>query len=309
MGGARDLGLASERVGDEYGMASRGRDVVGPLVLEAWDAFVDSAAATDLDRPSRLPGWRGHEVCVHLGSWPDYRAFEGMVRSARAGGVGPAPDADAANDEVTRRHRLADRDDVLEALRRHRQEVSAFLAHGDPDLDLAETASTVGPLPLLSVVLGEAYELAVHALDLVSCGAPPPPPHLLQAGLAALADVTGALTARTGIDAGATLHTPDGGWSFTTRAGSWTVVGVEGARPPGAVVEGRADVLLDASAGRSNAVAQLARRRLKVHDLPAMLRLAPVVQAAPGIPGAPILELAGRTLSGVGGLAGRLLSR
>lgn len=290
-------------------MASRGRDAVGPLVLGAWDAFLDSAAAADLARPSRLPGWRGQEICVHLGSWPDYRAFDAMVRSARAGGSGGAPDADAANHEVTRRHRLADRDEVLAALHAHRDDVAAFLADGDSALDLAETASTVGPLPLLSVVLGEAYELAVHALDLVSCGGPPPPPDLLQAGLAALADVTGALTARTGVDAGATLRTADGGWSFTARSGGWTVVRVDGARPSGAVVEGRPDVLLDASAGRSNAVAQLGRRRLAVHDLPALLRLAPVVQAAPGIPGAPILQLAGRTLSGVGGLAGRLLSR
>ena len=33
----------------------------------------------------------------------------------------------------------------------------------------------VGRLPLLSVVLGQAYELAVHGLDLVPLGAPPVP--------------------------------------------------------------------------------------------------------------------------------------
>ena len=35
------------------------------------------------------------------------------------------------------------------------------------ELDTAPTVSVVGRLPLLSVVLGQAYELAVHGLDLV----------------------------------------------------------------------------------------------------------------------------------------------
>ena len=296
-------------------MASAGRDVVAPLVLQAWDAFLLSAAAADLSRSTRLPGWRGHEVCVHLGAWEDYDAFDRMLSSARSGAGGETPDPDAANAEVVERHRDASREEVLDALRRHRDAVATFLADGDPTLDLAPAASTVGPLPLLSVILGEAYELAVHGLDLVGVGAPPPPPEVLQSGLAALADVTGALTARAGIDGGATLYTPDGGWTFAaapgdaTGGGGWTVTRIQGRRPRGTVVEAAAEVLLDASAGRSNAVAQLARRRLRVHDLPGLLRLSPVVQEAPGIPGAPILQLAARALSGAGGLAGRLLSR
>lgn len=72
-------------------MASQGREVVGPLVLGAWD---------------------------------DYRAFERMVASARD----------------------ATREEVLAALRRHRDEVAAFLGDGDRDLDVAAAASTAGRL-------------------------------------------------------------------------------------------------------------------------------------------------------------------
>ena len=44
--------------GGEQGLAGAGRDVVGPLVLGAWDVFLEQAAAVDLDRPTRLPGRR-----------------------------------------------------------------------------------------------------------------------------------------------------------------------------------------------------------------------------------------------------------
>jgi hypothetical protein len=53
----------------------------------------------------------------------------------------------------------------------------------------------------------------------------------------------------------------------------------------------------------------VARRRLKVRQLGGLLRLAPIVQAAPGIPGGPILQLAARTLGGAGGVLGRLFGR
>jgi hypothetical protein len=53
----------------------------------------------------------------------------------------------------------------------------------------------------------------------------------------------------------------------------------------------------------------VARRKLKVHDVAGLLKLAPIVQAAPGIPGGPILALAARTVGGAGGMLGRLLGR
>src|SRR5687768_4945024 len=101
-------------------MADAGRDEVGGMVLEAWDAFIDEVAAVDLDRPSRLWGWRAHEIAVHLGCWDDHTALADLIASARSGGIGTPPEVDAVNARVTAAHRNASRDEVLAALRRNR---------------------------------------------------------------------------------------------------------------------------------------------------------------------------------------------
>jgi len=290
-------------------MADAGREQVSGMVLETWDHFIEQAEAVDLSRSSRLPGWRAHEICVHLGCWDDHQALADLIASARSGGSGTAPEVDAVNARVTRAHRTASRDDVLAALRRNREATARYLAEEPVALDTTPAVSVVGRLPLLSVVLGQAYELAVHGLDLVPCGAPPPPPSVLSSGLAALADVTGALAASCGITAGATLATPHGGWAFAAGDDGWTVQPVPPGRASGTAVEAPADLLLEAASGRVNPVAALARRRLRVHELGGLMALAPIVQSAPGIPGGPILALAAQTLGGVGGLVGRLRGR
>jgi uncharacterized protein (TIGR03083 family) len=290
-------------------MADAGRDEVAGRVLSAWDAFIERAETVDLTRPSRLSGWRAQEICVHLGCWDDHTAVADLVASARAGGTGTPPDVDAVNARVTTAHRDASREEVLAALRRNREATARYLAEEPVELDTAPAVSVVGRIPLLSVILGQAYELAVHGLDLVSCGAAPPPPEVLQSGLAALTDVTGGLAASMGIDGGVTLATPDGGWVFRSEAGGWTVLRVPAGRVEGPAVEAPAELLLDAASGRINPVPAVARRALKVHDVGGLLALAPIVQAVPGIPGGPILQLAARTVGGVGGLVGRLFRR
>jgi uncharacterized protein (TIGR03083 family) len=291
------------------GMADAGRDQVADMVLGAWDAFLDQAADVDLNMPSRLPGWRAHEICVHLGCWADHTALADLIASARAGGTGIPPEVDAVNARVTAAHRDASRGDVLAALRRNRDATAAYLRDEPVALDTAATVSVVGRLPLLSVVLGQAYELAVHGLDLVSCGAPAPPAAVLHAGLAALADVTGALAASCELTGGATLVTPDGGWALAADGDGWTVRAVAAGDTSGTAVEGSATLLLEAASGRVNPVPAVARRRLKVHQLGGLLALAPIVSVAPGIPGGPILQLAARTLGGAGGAVGRLFRR
>jgi uncharacterized protein (TIGR03083 family) len=290
-------------------MADAGRDEIAGLVLPAWDAFLGQVEATDLTRRTRLPGWRVQEVAVHLGVWPEHAALADLVASARAGATGTPPDPDAVNARVTAAHRDAGRGEVLEALRRNRAATVDYLEHAEPALDTAPTVSTVGTLPLLSVVLGQAYELAVHGLDLAAAGAPPVPAEVLSAGLAALADVTGALAAASGISGGASLTTPAGGWRFAADADGWTVEPVAPGPVAGTAVEAPADLLLEAASGRANPVTALARRRLRVHELSGLLRLAPIVQAAPGIPGGPLLALAARTLGSGAGLLGRVLGR
>ena len=290
-------------------MADAGREQVGAMVLTAWDAFLAAAEGVDLDRPSRLDGWRAHEICVHLGCWDDHTAMADLIESARAGGTGTPPDVDGVNARVTAAHRDASRDEVHAALRRNREATARYLADEPAELDTAPTVSVVGRIPLLSVVLGQAYELAVHGLDLVSCGAAPPPAAVLQSGIAALADVTGVLAASMAITGGVTLATPDGGWAFAADPHGWTVRRVAAGEHTGAAVEAPADLLLEAASGRINPVPAVARRRLKVHDVGGLLKLAPIVQAVPGIPGGPILQLAARTVGGAGGLVGRLFGR
>jgi hypothetical protein len=290
-------------------MADAGREQVSSMVLEAWDAFIEQAETVDLNRRSRLPGWRAHEICVHLGCWDDHQALADLIASARSGGTGTAPEVDAVNERVTRAHRAASRDEVLAALRRNREATTRYLREDPVELDTAPAVSVVGRLPLLSVVLGQAYELAVHGLDLVSCGAAPPPPSVLQSGLAALADVTGALAASSDIAGGATLATPDGGWAFAADADGWTVRRVAPGKTAGPTVEADADLLLEAASGRINPVPAVARRRLRIHEVGGLLLLAPIAEKVPGIPGGPILKLAARTVGGAGGMLGRLFGR
>ena len=277
-------------------MTDAGRDVVAPLVLGAWDEFLRVVDSTDLAAPSRLPGWRAHEVCVHLGAWPEHDALAGVLASAREGDLTRLPDSDEINAALVETYSQVPREDVIDALVLARDNAAAYFADPDTSLDAALTGSVVGPLPVLSVLLGGTYELAVHALDLVHAGADEPSDDLMLTGLGALAEVTGALAARVGVHGGAALHSPIGGWSFAADDLGWAVeqIGVE--QPRGTAVEGDAAALLDLSAGRINPVTAIMRGHLRVHDLPGMLRLAPIVESVPGLPGGPVLRVAARTL-------------
>lgn len=290
-------------------MADAGRDEVADMVLGAWDAFLDQVATVDLAASSRLPGWRAHEIAVHIGCWDDHTALADLIASARSGGRGAVPDVDAVNARVTAAHREATRDEVVAALLRNRDATARYLQEEPRELDTAPTVSVVGRLPMLSVVLGQAYELAVHGLDLVSCGAAPPPPAVLQSGLAALVDVTGALAASCDLTGRVTLATPESGWGFAADGEGWTVRRLPPGEFSGPAVEASATVLLEAASGRVNPVPAAAARRLRLHEVTGLLSLAPIVQKVPGIPGGPILQLAARTMGGAGGVLGRLLGR
>lgn len=306
-----DAGPVSAAV--HRGLADLEPAALGSDVLTAWDAFLDvvTAPGTDLTRPSRLPGWTGLDTCIHLGSWPDARVLEGVLASARAGGHGPhLPSADRANEAVVAAHRDASVDEVVTALREARARLAAFFPSADAtELGRSPSRSAVGPLPVLSLAHAGCYELAVHALDLAPCGAPPPSPHLLQRGLAALIDVTGALSFRAGVELTLTAQSPDGGWRFTSGDTGWTTEPVPAGRFPGTGVRGTAVDLLDTSAGRSGLPQLLLTRRLQVQQLPQFLRLAPLLDDVPGLPGGPALKTAVAGLQGVGTGVGRVLGR
>lgn len=276
---------------------SRGSAHLRDRVLAGWDGFRALAARLDLAAPSRLPGWTRHDVCVHLADWPDAPVLDGLLAQARTGPV-PRPDTDAVNAAVVAAHRDAGRAEVLAALSRARDKHAAFLL-GPGELADRPVASMVGALPLGTVLGAGAYELAVHALDLAG---PRPPAALLDAGLAALVDVTGVFAHRRGLRTTLTAWTGESGWQVRTDPAGWTTAPVRGARPAGAVVEGDAAALLDASAGRRPVPVLLASRAVRVHGLADFLRLAPIVEEVPGLPGGPALRAAARWIGGAGKL-------
>lgn len=293
-----------------YGLAGHRLDAQRDRVLAAWDGFLAVAEGTDLAGPSRLPGWTAHDVCVHVGDWPGVTTLDRVLESARTGdseGAGDPARTDAANAAVVAAHRDATRAEVLAALARSRARIAQWFAapdaaDGPRALGLATAGSAVGPLPVLTVVAASAYELAVHALDLAPAKAPPPPSVLLDAGLAALVDVTGVFAHRRGVRASFAVVGRQGGWQLSTDEQGWTVAAVD-RRPPGAAVEGDVATLLDASAGRRAVPALLVGRQIRVHGIPELARLAPIVEEVPGLPGGPALRAAARWFNG----AGRLL--
>jgi hypothetical protein len=264
------------------------------FVLAAWDDFLEVVDGADLARDSRLRGLSARDVLVHLGTWDDHLVLPGLVSAARTGSHEATVSPDDVNRALLARHREAGDAEVRAALERSRSELAAWLDSPEAgEVGHAFVSSAVGRLPLLSVLHAGCYELAVHAMDL---RADRPSERLLDHGLAALIDVTGALAAQHGIAMSLTAQAPQGGWSFTSGADGWSVARVTGPfSGPG--VRGDAAVLLDASAGRVSLPPLLARRKLKVQDMRGFLRLAPMIDAVPSLPGGPVLRAGVRALS------------
>ncbi len=289
------------------GLADSDPRAVGEHVVAAWDAFIDLASTTDLHRPSRLPGWSGKDVCVHLGAWADRTPLSGVIESARSGGTGGVIDPDADNAAILAAHGAASIDEVLAALVNARDAIEDFFDSSQPaELGRLLARSSLGQLPVLSLAHATTYELAVHALDLAPCGAPAPPAELLDRGLASLLDVTGALAARAGIDITGTARSPMGGWTCTSVPGDGWLL--EPARDSfvGPGVRGTAADLLDASAGRASLPHLLVSRRLVVQQMTSFMRLAPIVTEVPGLPGGAALRTGVAGLGKVSGLLSRL---
>ncbi len=132
------------------GLAGADPEETGRLVVACWDAFlaVVRDPATDLTRPSRLPGWSGADTCIHLGAWEDSVPLAGVLASARAGGTGAPPSPDHLNARLVAAHRPDGVDGVLVALQRARDTVAEWFA-GDEPAALARrpAVSAVGALP------------------------------------------------------------------------------------------------------------------------------------------------------------------
>jgi uncharacterized protein (TIGR03083 family) len=291
------------------GLASLDPADVAGLVSAAWDGVIALCARLDLERPSRLPGWTVRDVLVHLGSWPEHLRFERLVADVRTGRVPERDDVDARNALVVAAHRDAGAADLAAALRLARDAAVGFLLGPDAEeLGREPAASPVGPLPLTGVIAASAYELAVHALDLT----PPDgvPGAVLDAGIGALADTIGALTARSGTDTTFAVLTPLGGWAIGSSAGSWTTMRLPAGVSLGDLgwptLEGAAADVLDASAGRRPVLQLMLTRRLRLHDVAGLMTLLPALESVPGLPGGAALRATAHILDRTGRLVGRL---
>lgn len=298
----------------ERGLASADPADVATLLDGAWSALLGMARTVDLDAPTRLEGWSTRDVLVHLGSWDgrsDVDRHEQDLRSAR---VTTSEDVDARNAALVAEHRDASREEVLAALEAARRRATTFLS--DPDVETLGrrwVGSVVGDLPMTGLLVAQGYELAVHALDLATAGGGPVPPALLDAGVAAVVDVTGALAARRDMTVSFAVSTPTGQWATGSADGAWTTVRLAGDRPvrelPWPGVTGEAADVLDAVSGRALAAQLLLTRRLRVHDVPGLLRLLPALEAVPGLPGGSVLQTTLGALGQTGRLAGRIGGR
>ena len=74
-------------------------------------------------------------------------------------------------------------------------------------------------------------------------------------------------------------------------------------------MRGAAVDLLDASAGRAGVPQLVATRRLQVQELQSWMRLAPLLEEVPGLPGGAALRGAVGAVTGVVGGVGRVLGR
>ena len=293
---------------DRCGVAAHDVDEVGRAVLLAWDALLEvvQAPGTDLSRPSRLSGWSGKDVLVHLGAWPEAQVMDALIESASTGGHGESPAPDAGNEALVAAHRDATEAEVVAALVAARARIERFFTSDEVHLwGRVLARSTVGPLPVLSTVHAGTFELAVHALDLAPCGAPRPDPLLLDRGLAALIDITGRLASSAGVDIELTGQAPEGGWVFRSDTDGWTTIRTPPGPFEGVGAKATAADLLDTAAGRTNLGQMLLTRRLQVQQLPQWMRLAPLLDDVQGLPGGAALKTAAGGLSGVaGGLSG-----
>lgn len=296
----------------ERGLASGDPRDVAALLGGAWDAVIDVAAHVDLEAPSRLKGWSARDVLVHLGSWDaDATPLEERADDARTGRVRSEDDVDARNAMVVAEHHDADAGEVTAALRAGRDRALSFLASADVEVVGRHwVGSMVGQLPMTGVLVAQAYELAVHAVDLLPAGVRRVPDVLLDAGTGALVDVTGALAARHGVTETFAVLTPSGCWATSVADESWTTVrldpGVRATALGWPAIAGSAQDVLDAASGRTPAVQLLATRRLRVHDVPGLLRLLPALGSVPAFSHGPAVRTTLHALAQTGRLAGRV---
>ena len=148
----------------ERGVLSSQPDEAGRRAVDAWDAFIEQAARSDLGAKGRAKGRQGREVLLPLGRWPQTRSLAEILADAHAGRTTPAVDLEREERDVLAAQADASDVEVVDGLRRARDDLADFLASaGAGDERALTTASPLGPLPVLTLLHAVAYQLAVCA--------------------------------------------------------------------------------------------------------------------------------------------------
>ena len=295
------------------GFATDDRASLAHRVVAAWELWRSTRSRPTSRRRRRTKGRTGRDVLAPVGRWSDSRGFADVVADARAGRTGRI-DQEAYEQALRVSHRQASPTEVVASVRAAGAEVEAWLGSAEDDSDgLMLTSTPLGAMPIRTFVHAAVYQLAVVALDLEGCSPTPAPDPLLGLGLVALVDSTGCLAARRGLDASlvadARTDAPDhrggGVWGFGAADGAWCVA--ELGEPEGPAITATTRVVLDITAGRTaNVPGLVASGALRLHDVPGLLRLAPLVDEVPGIPGASALKAATISLNAASAVLGRL---
>ncbi len=289
----------------EHGLASSDLLALAADIDAAWELFEQVAAAVDPEAPSRKPDWTARALIARLGQWDFARTLDDLLRDAHDGDADYF-DADAADEEVREATRDLPYDDILASLAAARATTADWLASGGPQTwGLVHTSSPLGPLPVLTVLNAVTYQLSVAALDLEQCG-PEAPAALLDVGLAALIDTTGALAGRKHVTGSFLAVTPERIIGVGSRAGHWCTRELDGELETGPGVVAPTRAIIDATSGRGNVGHLYRTGELHVRDLPGLLRLAPVLDGIPGIPPLGAIGRAMTVVDAVGGLLGRI---
>lgn len=287
----------------DRGLASANPRLVADQTLQAWNDFLRAIDAVDIDAPTRLKKTPARALIAKVGDWPESRQLPQILADAKLGNTEPI-DQDAIDAAVVEANAHRTQRELIEAVERSRDSLVDWLSTGDTanhslhEVGLQPVGSPLGSLPVLTYIHAAAFQLAVCARDLRKAGASQPTT-LAIAGLRALVDTTGALASRMGIDARFAVVTPSASALTIASDEGWIVQDLEshklGDDLPG--LEGDLGLVIDVAAGRKNPLRRLRRNELVIHDMPGLLRLAPIAQENPGLPGGPILRKAAGVLS------------
>ena len=251
--------------------------------VTAWDLLIDAVSSVDMASVGRKDARTAARTLVVIGSWPEGRPLA-RIRQDALSGTTSAERLDDIDDRVIAAHAHDDRDDIIGALRRGRDDVAEWAESSDAAEEaLLPVGGPLGVVPLGTLVAATAYQCSVAALDLAPAGVGAPDA-MIAAGIASLIDSVGAVAAQQSADVAFQALTPQARVLMSARGRDWLTCAVaEPFDAPSLACDGR--LLLDIAAGRASAPAAYARGDLRATDLTGLLGVAQLLARAPGLPG------------------------